>query len=79
MKKMAVKLVLVIGVVAAAGFSTMQLRASVNPASACIVGIPCTAATFCGRGCFCLMAEGQASGACEPNTIPQAAKPNSVP
>jgi hypothetical protein len=59
---------------AAAGLSAGQLRAGASSFPACIVGRPCTATTICGRLCFCLMAEGQTNGACEPNTIPQARK-----
>lgn len=76
-KKVATRVALTV-ILAAAGFSLMQLRATARPVSACFVGTPCTATTFCGRGCFCLIAEGQTAGACEPNTIPQAAKPNSA-
>jgi hypothetical protein len=74
MKKKVLLAVALVSSLAAAALSAGELRTGTQSFPACIVGRPCTATTVCGRLCFCLMAEGQTSGACEPNTIPQARK-----
>lgn len=74
MKKKALFVITLVSSLAAGALSAGQLRIGAQSFPACMVGTPCTATTVCGRLCFCLMAEGQTTGACEPNTIPQARK-----